>query len=123
MLTNEEEKFIKKFIADAYIREMDQVQDLLRNCSNKYQFAKTHSMYVKDWESTKLQIKNNYNRGIMFAGMSKEAFSTLIRQCDEIIDKKLTMVQSTFQSRFGESVFNYLGPDGKTKSLFGGLFS
>jgi hypothetical protein len=29
------------------------------------------------------------------------------------------MVQYAFEIKFGEPIYNYLGPDGKTKKIFG----
>ena len=52
-LTSEEQERLKNWIAQIEAGEMSQVQDLIDNCNITYQFAKTHSVYVKDWEKTK----------------------------------------------------------------------
>ncbi len=41
------------------------------------------------------------------------------RQRDKIIEKKLEKVRRNFENKFGESIFNYLGKDGKTKGCLG----
>jgi len=56
-LTKEENKLLLNWIDNAEAGEMAQVQDLMLNCNITYQFAKTHSTYVKDWESTRTQYE------------------------------------------------------------------
>ncbi len=52
-LTEEEREYLENYIAQVRIGEMAQVQELINNCNITYQFAKTHSIYIKDWEKTK----------------------------------------------------------------------
>mgnify|MGYP001559194008 FL=1 len=118
-LTSEEQQHLKEWIAHAEAGEMVQVQDLIDNCNISFQFAKTHSVYVKDWEKTKNQMEDNLGRGVLPPGMSADLLRAIIGASDEVMRKKLRMVQDAFQQKFGESIFNYLGPDGKTKKLFG----
>ena len=98
---------------------MAQAHDLIKNCNVTYQFAKTHSTYVKDWEKTKNRMENNLRNGILPPGVSANLHRAIIDATDEIMQKKLGMVQTAFQMKFGESIYNYLGKDGKTKSFFG----
>lgn len=119
-LTKEEESTIKRVLHDMEDKEMLQVEDLFINCSNPYAFAKTHSNYVKDWEKTKKKLEDNLRRNVLPPNTSKAFSEALIKEYDKIITKKLQMVQMLFENKFNESIFNYLGPDGKTKFL--GIF-
>ena len=118
-LTPEEQEQLKNWIAQMEAGEMAQAQDLIDNCNITYQFAKTHSVYVKDWEKTKQQMEDNLKNGVLPPGVSANLFRAIIDTSEEVMQKKLKKVQNAFQRKFGESIFNYLGPDGKTKKLFG----
>jgi len=118
-LTKEEQEQLRNWITQMEAGEMAQAQDLIDNRNITFQFAKTHSVYVKDWEKTKNQIEDNLSRGVLPPGVSTNLFRAIIDASDEVMQKKLKKVQNAFQRKFGESIFNYLGPDGKTKKLFG----
>jgi len=118
-LTSEEEQFLKNWIVQMEAGEMAQVQDLIDNCNITFQFAKTHSVYVKDWEKTKNRMEDNLNRGVLPPDVSANLHRAIIDASDKVMQKKLKKVQDAFQRKFGESIFNYLGSDGKTKKLFG----
>jgi len=118
-LTPEEEQFLRHFASQTEQGEKQQVEELFRSCSSPYQFAKTHSNYVKDWEKTKNQLENNMKRGILPPGASENLSREIIRVTDEIIQRKLALVKMLFESKFNETIFNYLGPDGKTKKFLG----
>jgi len=118
-LTSEEQGQLKNWVSQMEAGEMAQVQDLIDNCNITYQFAKTHSVYIKDWEKTRERMENNLNNGALPPGVSANLFRAIINASDEVMQKKLKKVQDAFQQKFGESIFNYLGPDGKTKKLFG----
>ena len=118
-LTTEEQEQLKNWIAQMESGEMAQTQDLIDNCNITYQFAKTHSVYVKDWEKMKNQMEHNLRNGVLPPGVRASLFRAVIDGSDEVMKKKLKMVQDAFQIKFGESIFNYLGKDGKTKKLFG----
>lgn len=118
-LTTEEQEHLKNWVAQMEAGEMSQTQDLIDNCDITYQFAKTHSVYVKDWEKTKERMENNLKNGVLPPGVSASLFRAIIDASEEVMQKKLKKVQNAFQLKFGESIFNYLGPDGKTKKLFG----
>lgn len=118
-LTVEEQEYLKNYIAQVEAGEIAQVQDLIDNCNITYQFAKTHSVYVKDWERTKQQSEEKLKNGVLPPGASADLYRAIIDATDEIIQRKLVMVRDAFQKKFGEPIYNYLGPDGKTKKLFG----
>ena len=62
-LTSEEQGQLKNWVAQMEAGEMAQVQDLIQNCNVTFQFAKTHSVYIKDWEKMKGQMEGNLERG------------------------------------------------------------
>jgi len=64
-------------------------------------------------------MENNLKNGVLPPGVSANLFRAIIDGSEEVMQKKLKKVQNAFQRKFGESIFNYLGPDGKTKKLFG----
>lgn len=118
-LTKEEKQHLSNFILQIEEGEMAQAHDLIMNCNITYQFAKTHSNYIKDWEKTKEHMENNLRNGILPPGTSANLSHAIIDATDEIMQKKLEMVRTAFQMKFGEPIYNYLGKDGKTKSFFG----
>lgn len=118
-LTKEEREFLKNWAAQMYREEMAQVEDLIDHCNVTFQFAKTHSIYIKDWEKTKKRMENNLKRGVLPPGVSARLHQAIIDATEGIIQMKLKKVQGAFLEKFGESIFNYLGADGKTKKVFG----
>ena len=67
-------------------------------------------------------MENNLRRGVLPPGVSANLNRAIIDATDKIMQKKLANVRTAFQMKFGESIYNYLGKDGKTKGLFSGLF-
>ena len=118
-LSSEEQEHLKNWMVQMEEGEMAQVQDLIDNCNITFQFAKTHSVYLKDWEKTKERMENNLKNGILPPGVSANLHRAIIDATDEVIQRKLKRVRDAFEKKFGESIYNYLGPDGKTKKLFG----
>jgi len=118
-LTKEEKENLENWVSQIEAGEMAQVQDLIDNCSISFQFAKTHSVYVKDWERTKQKMEEDLENGILPPGVSENLHRAIIDTTDKVIQKKLEIVRNAFQLKFGESIYNYLGTDGKTKKLFG----
>ncbi len=64
-------------------------------------------------------MENNLKNNNLPSGVSVNLFKAMINVIDEIIQEKLERVRKSFQIKFGESIYNYLGPDGKTKKVFG----
>ena len=118
-LTTEEQGQLKNWVAQMWEGERSQVEDLIHNCSSPFQFAKTHSVYLKDWEKMKAQMEGNLKSGVLPPGVSANLFRAIIDGSDEVMQRKLQKVRESFLVKFGESIYNYLGPDGKTKKLFG----
>ena len=97
---------------------MKQVEELCMNCNNPFQFAKTHSTYLTDWEKTKKEMEAKYKNGVLPPGISDHLQRQIIDSIDKVIQNKLALVRMMFESKFNESIYNYLGEDGKTKTLF-----
>lgn len=118
-LTPDEKEYLKNWIAKIEAGEIAQVQDLFVNCKITFQFAKTHSVYVKDWEKQKERMEKNLQNGVLPPNVSANLYRATIDSLEEVMQEKFKTVQMLFEKKFGESIFNYLGPDGKTKKLFG----
>lgn len=118
-LTPEEEEILSNFMTNVVQGEMLQTQDLIENCHDPRQFANTHSAYLKDWEKTNQHSEEKLQKGILPPGTSVSLYRAIINASDEVNQRKLEIVRDAFQKKFGESIYNYLGSDGKTKKLFG----
>ena len=118
-LTSEEKEILKNFMNNVESGEVLQLRDLVANCNNAYQFAKTHSAYLTDWEKQKQQSEDKLKGGILPPDTSANLYRAIIDANDELIQKKLKIVRDAFEAKFGESIYNYLGSDGKVKKLFG----
>lgn len=118
-VTPEEQEILKNWIANIESGEALQLKDLIENCNNAYQFAKTHSTYLIDWEKTKERMENNLKNGILPPDTTANYYRATIDAVDEVMQKKLKIVRDAFEKKFGESIYNYLGSDGKVKKIFG----
>ncbi|HRH23031.1 MAG TPA: hypothetical protein PK295_00150 [Candidatus Magasanikbacteria bacterium] len=117
--TEEEMEFLKNFAAQTLIGEMAQVDDLKQNCDVSFQYAKTHSVYIKDWEKVKAGMEENLRTGNVHSDFTPAVYKEMIHIADQIVEKKLKKVRNDFEEKFGEPIYNYLDKDGKTKSCFG----
>src|SRR3990167_8212424 len=97
-LTPEEQEQLKNWVLRIDEGEMAQVQDLIDNCNITYQFAKTHSVYLKDWEKTKRQSEEKLRNGVLPPGTSANLYRAIIDCTDEIIQRKLEKVRDAFQA-------------------------
>ena len=52
-LSSDEKMLLADWVTTAELGELEQVNALVANCKNKFRFAKTHSVYLKDWEKQK----------------------------------------------------------------------
>jgi hypothetical protein len=118
-LTDDERVFLENFLLEAQKKEMQQAQDLVQNCNNKFQFAKTYSVYVEDWEKMKKGMEEMVSKNILPSGISKELMGAMMEVSESIIQEKLDVLGVVFEKKFGESIFKYLRPDGKRKKFFG----
>lgn len=118
-LTPEEQEILKNWTANIENGEALQLKDLIENCNNAHQFAKTHSVYLTDWEKQKQQSEDKLEKGILPPDTSANLYRAIIDATDELMQKKLKIVRGAFEAKFGESIYNYLESDGKSKKLFG----
>lgn len=119
-LSKKEKDYLANYVGSIRKGENEQLTELFIYCNNKYQMAKTHSNYVKDWEKTKRQMENQVRTNKLPKGVSPLLMQAMIVESEKIINKKLKRVRDVFKQRYGESVYDgYLGPDGKTKKIFG----
>lgn len=118
-LTLDEKRYLDNWAEMLQKDEMAQAQDLIDNCDISFQFAKTHSVYVKDWEKTKKQMEDRLVSGDLPPGASANLLRAMIDVSDKIYQKKFEIVRQAFAAKFGESIYNYLGPDGKTRKFLG----
>lgn len=118
-LNEQDQILFKSFYLNAEKAEAVQVKDLFENCYNKFQFAKQHSVYLKDWEETKnlMIIKNG--RAEPSKKFPEDLFNEMIDVSQHLVDKKLDFVRKEFFRRFHEDIYIYLGSDGKTKKFLG----
>lgn len=119
-LTKEEQLALENWKAQVGAGEIAQVQDLIANCNVSFQFAKTYSVYVKDWEKTKVQMESKLKSGALPPGVSANLHRAIIDASEEIMQRKFTLVREAFQQKFGESIDNYTSTNKKRGFL--GLF-
>lgn len=115
-LSKEDLENISDFEKHAKDGEDLQILDLDQNCNSSFQYAKTYSNYVKDWERTKSRMLEQLNTGNLPPDTSPELHEAMFEALDRVMEYKLEKVRNNFQNKFGESIFNYLGQDGKTKN-------
>lgn len=113
-LSTEESEIVEGILDRLVQDQTQQVQSLFDFCNTSFQYAKTHSSLLKDWEKAREQMHASNS-----SFLSLKGHQSLISGCDDIMSAKLKAVRETFEEKFGESIFNFLGPDGKTKKLFG----
>ena len=118
-LSEKEKLLLQQFIKTTTDAENQQLNDLIQNCNISYQFAKTHSAYVKDWEKTKHSMEQMIENNRLPEGVSVKLMIEMAKEGEKIIQAKLEKVRNAFQIKFNESIYNYIGKDGKTKKLFG----
>ncbi|MDD5638666.1 MAG: hypothetical protein PHO28_02035 [Candidatus Pacebacteria bacterium] len=117
-LTPEEKKQLEQLRKKMIDEETSQVEEIFSSCNNKYRIAKTHSVLLKDWEKTKKETEERLKNNVLPPGTSFNFSKAMINMGDEVIEYKLSMIRMLFESTFNESIYNYLGSDGKTKSIF-----
>ena len=116
-LSPEEQEKLNAWMVQIEAGEMAQVQDMIENCNITFSFAKTHSAFVKDWEKSKQKLENDLKNGNAPSDMSTNFFRASIDATDEIMQRKQEKVRDAFQEKFGESIYNYIGADGKTENI------
>lgn len=115
ILTEEEKEKLIKIIAEVEAREINQADELIKECNDRMAFAKAHSDFVKDWEKKKKEMEDDLKNRILPPNTSFQYNRALVDEIDEVIKRKLIRVQKGFFIKFNESIFKYLGKDGKAR--------
>ena len=119
LFTKEEKQLLENFKKQSTEMEEIQIAELDYGCNVSFQYAKTYSNYVKDWEKTKKKMLDQLETGNLPPDTSPEFHKEVIEIGDCIIKDKLRKVRKNFERKFGKSIFNYLRKDGKTKGCLG----
>ena len=88
-LTEQEKIALEGICKQMMDGELAQTKDLIQNCNNKYQFAKTHSIYLKDWEKMRAQMESNLATGKLPPNVSENLHKAVIAEAAKIIEAKL----------------------------------
>lgn len=107
--SKEEIRFLNKFHEELSLGETQQLNDLEWNCNNRFQFAKTHSVLLKDWKNQRLKILEQIKGNEYNASLRPEVVHEMVRIGDRVMKKKMRRIRDAFERKFGESIFNYLG--------------
>jgi hypothetical protein len=113
ILTDEENENLQKFIAIAEQKEMAEVNELISTCNDPEKYAKAHSNFVVNWEKRKQEMEDDLKNRILPPNTSFRYNRAVVDELDLLIKKKLKTAQKSFYIKFGESIFNYLGKNGK----------
>ena len=99
-------QFLRNFEQEAKLAEAHQVNDLISSCTNKFQFAKTYKVYIKDWEKTR---KTMLTQEEVEGRPKKEMIVEMVAIGDELLKDKLEKLQQHFLATWGEPITNYTG--------------
>jgi len=120
--TAEETEFLQEFESRVTRGEQRQYLDLVRNCTNKFQFAKTYRVYRKDLEKTEAMMRERIARGDLGPGIAPAVAEEMIRIGRDAVSGKLETCESYFIMKWGEPITNYAGTGrGCMGMLFAGL--
>jgi len=118
-LTKKEIGALKKIEKDMRKAEMQQFYDLDTNCNISFQYAKTYTVYKKDWLKTRKTMEERIESGD--TADRPELAQEMVNIYDRIIEEKLKKAERGFENKFGELIFNYINQDGTTKGCSGAL--
>jgi hypothetical protein len=98
--------------------ERAQGENLVQNCRDKFQFAKTYMVYGRELEQTVAEVKQaadqgNYRffaeRGIRADHLTPELADQMMIDWRGAIASKKAVVADVFQRRFGEDIEQFVG--------------
>ena len=101
--TEKEKQFIEEFRQTTLDSELNQALELDEHCNNAFQYAKTYSNYVKDWEQVQSKLDTMFRQGMVHESMSSELAQRLKEVYQEVIDEKLNWLRTRFEIKFNES--------------------
>ncbi len=88
--------------------ELDQARDLISNCDNKHQFAKTYWVFHWDWKEKRKLLEQKIRNKETPSNMNIDQFKEFIDVYDKIIKEKLELVSSMFMTLFNDVIFDYV---------------
>lgn len=107
--TPEQQQFLEQFRRTAFEGENAQCMDLILNCHNKFQFAKTYRVYRRDLARTNQQIRDRISRGDLGPGVTTEVAEEMIRIGTQAVQEKMKRCADHFLHTWGEPITNYAG--------------
>ena len=99
-LTKEEKKFLDNFKMTTLQGELAQTEELKLFCSSPHQYAKTHSVYIKDWAALKEKMITHVRHEIVPDDLSVDVYREMIKIIDKIMEEKLEKVRKDFFIKF-----------------------
>ncbi|HRY37071.1 MAG TPA: hypothetical protein P5230_04370 [Candidatus Magasanikbacteria bacterium] len=117
--TKEEQEVLVNLEKTMIIEELKQAEELRKLCNNRFQYARTHSAYIEDWEKTKANMEENLKTNNIPKDVSSKFYEELINISERAIENKLRRVRIDFVGKFGDDINNYLGKNGKTAGCLG----
>jgi len=107
--TPEQQQFLEQFRRTAFEAENAQCMDLILNCHNKFQFAKTYRVYRRDLARANEQIRDRVSRGDLGPGVTPEVAEEMIRIGTQAVEEKMKRCADHFLHTWGEPITNYAG--------------
>lgn len=104
--TDEEKQFLNSFEKEVRLAEEKQSLELIGECTNKFQFAKTCKVYAEDWKKTRQQMLSKEQGS---DGLRKEVVEAMVEIGDTAIEDKLLVLSIVFKNTWHEPISNYIG--------------
>jgi hypothetical protein len=115
--TQDQERALEEWRNLCFTLERAQAENLIENCPEKFQFAKTYVVYGRDLEKTAAEIgqsasQGNFSffvwRGIRADIMSPAMAEQMVRDWRGAIASKKIRLAETFQGRFNEDIEHFI---------------
>ena len=85
--------------------EFQTLADIVLNCTNKYQFAKTYKVLRRSWEKTKAEMSSASSEQ-----MPPEIKPIMLDLCGRMMSQKWSNMDDWFSVRWGEDIRDYTQP-------------
>jgi hypothetical protein len=100
-LTPEEKQTVRDLERKGIVGESMATQDIVMNCQNKFQFAKTYRVLRNDRDKTLAQIRS------AISSHRREVVDAVAKAYEQIIDFKLGVLSDHFAAKWGQPIANY----------------
>ena len=107
--TPEQAAFLEEFRRRTFAAEQAQCHDLITNCHNKFQFAKTYRVYRSDLAKTTQEISQRARTGQLGPGLTPAMAEAMIAIGREAVGEKMAKCAQHFQRTWGEPITNDAG--------------